>query len=192
MSSNYIYRSAQKYIFKPNEQIENLNVYSPCPSLFRGNVTSLLYSCGFRGGPCVDFSRSGKLDKAFKFTDLTPPIGWQYSDVSLSDILAHQDADDFLRDLAITVSWRGVVLHNQDIDIPKQKTVAQKLGQLSGKPKTSKLHIHPLCNSQRPNGVPDDDVSVISSEEAKNLLQSLKSRDGRGRKKSLAPQWHTE
>jgi len=161
MSSNYIYRSAQKYIFKPNEQIENLNVYSPCPSLFRGNVTSLLYSCGFRGGPCVDFSRSGKLDKAFKFTDLTPAIGWQYSDVSLSDILAHQDTDDFLRDLAITVSWRGVMFHNQDTDIPKQKTVAQKLGQLSGKPKTSTLHIHPLCNSQRPNGVPDDDASVI-------------------------------
>lgn len=92
-----------------------------------------------------------------------------------------------------TVSRRGVVFfRNQDISIAEQKQLAQRLGELSGKPASSKLHIHPLHNSEREHGAPDDEVSVISSEEARKYLQSLQARYGLNRKKSLAPQWHTE
>lgn len=92
-----------------------------------------------------------------------------------------------------SVSQRGVVFfRNQDITIEEQKELAQRLGELSGKPSSSKLHIHPLHNSEREHGAKDDEVSVISAEEAKKYLQSLKARYGLDRKKSLAPQWHSE
>jgi hypothetical protein len=77
-------------------------------------------------------------------------------------------------------------LHNK-------KRPARGLGGLSGKPESSKLHIHPLHNSEREHGTDDDEVSVISSEEAQKYLQnSMATRYGLEKKKSLAPQWHTE
>jgi alpha-ketoglutarate-dependent taurine dioxygenase len=68
------------------------------------------------------------------------------------------------------VSQRGVVFfRNQDIDIDQQKILGQKLGELTGKPESSKLHRHALSNSKRgiavdENGRLDDEISVISSE----------------------------
>lgn len=48
--------------------------------------------------------------------------------------------------------------------------LGQRLGELTGKPETSKLHRHALSNSKRgiavdENGKLDDEVSVISSEQ---------------------------
>lgn len=87
------------------------------------------------------------------------------------------------------MSQRGVVFfRNQSLNIDEQKTLGQKLGELTGKPETSKvchsrraklalssansflqLHRHALSNSKRgisvdENGKLDDEVSVISSE----------------------------
>lgn len=46
------------------------------------------------------------------------------------------------------VSRRGVVFfRKQNIEIEDQKLLAQRLGELTGKPETSKLHVHPLFNS---------------------------------------------
>lgn len=46
------------------------------------------------------------------------------------------------------VSERGVVFfRNQNINLEQQKVLVQKLGELSGKPESSKLHVHPLFNS---------------------------------------------
>ena len=68
------------------------------------------------------------------------------------------------------MSQRGVVFfRNQDISVEEQKILGQKLGELTGKPKTSKLHKHALLNSKRglsvdENGKVDDEISIISSE----------------------------
>lgn len=59
------------------------------------------------------------------------------------------------------------------------------MGELSGKPSTSKLHIHPVSNSGRELGGKDDEISVISSEQAKKiyadsfLTQSTKKQSGK-------------
>lgn len=45
----------------------------------------------------------------------------------------------------------------------------QRLGELSGKPSTSKLHIHPVANSGRRLGGKDDEISIIDSEQIKEL-----------------------
>jgi hypothetical protein len=40
-----------------------------------------------------------------------------------------------------------VIFRNQDLDIEAQKILGTKLGELSGKPETSKLHTHPIINT---------------------------------------------
>jgi alpha-ketoglutarate-dependent taurine dioxygenase len=109
-------------------------------------------------------------------------IGEEFAKLQISEIL---EDDDKVRDLAIlgisqysdkgsivlthSVSQRGVVFfRDQDLTIEAQKVLGQKLGELTGKPETSKLHRHALSNSKRgiavdENGKLDDEVSVISS-----------------------------
>lgn len=89
---------------------------------------------------------SGALDVYEKF-DVTPVIGTEFARgaVQLKDLLEAPNADDLIRDLAILISSRGVVFFRaQELDLEQQKTLGRKLGELSGKPDTSGLHIHPL------------------------------------------------
>jgi alpha-ketoglutarate-dependent taurine dioxygenase len=130
------------------------NVVVPQPSLATAQT------------PRTPLKYSGSLD-AFKHFDVTNVIGREYPEASLQDILKD---DAKIRDLAITVSERGVVFfRNQDISVDEQKVLGQKLGELTGKPETSKLHRHALLNSNRglsvdPEGKKDDEVSIIASE----------------------------
>jgi alpha-ketoglutarate-dependent taurine dioxygenase len=114
---------------------------------------------------------SGSLDEHRSF-DVTPIIGREFLDLQLSSILS---SDDQIRDLAILVSQRGVVFfRNQTLTIPEQKTLAHKLGLLTGKPPTSGLHRHALFNSKRglsvdASGTLDDEVSIINSQQFQRL-----------------------
>ncbi|KKY21675.1 putative family taurine [Phaeomoniella chlamydospora] len=134
---------------------------------------------------------SGSLDE-YKSFDVTNVIGREYPDLQLSGILKD---DQKLRDLAITVSERGVVFfRNQDIAIEDQKYLGQKLGELTGKPETSKLHRHALSNSKRgiavdENGKLDDEVSVISSEQYRKFYHD---RFGLNKKKLSSEGWHAD
>jgi hypothetical protein len=49
---------------------------------------------------------SGELDKSFNYVDVTPHIGREYPTAQLSNVLKDEKQ---LRDLAITISRRGVV-----------------------------------------------------------------------------------
>jgi hypothetical protein len=145
---------------------------------------------------------SGALDH-FEHFDVTPTIGREFVGVNLAKWLKAPNSDELIRDLAITsefspqaeiyqvdhipVSQRGVVFFRKqdDIDNDLQKELVQRLGELSGKPATSKLHIHPVSNSGRELGGKDDEISVISSEQAKKiykdrlLFQSEKKQSGK-------------
>ncbi|KAJ5822722.1 hypothetical protein N7447_005062 [Penicillium robsamsonii] len=104
---------------------------------------------------------TGVLD-AFESFDVTPVIGREFPNASLKDFLSASNSDDLLRELALTISQRGVVFfRKQDgLDDNLQKELVQRLGELSGKPETSGLHIHPVVNSGREHGVTDDEISV--------------------------------
>ncbi|CRK37193.1 hypothetical protein BN1708_020243, partial [Verticillium longisporum] len=65
----------------------------------------------------------------------------------------------------------------------------QRLGELSGKPSTSKLHIHPINNAGRGDDK-DDEISVISSEQAKRLY--LHRFLNYNKKQSQKSQWHSD
>ncbi|KAH7127225.1 alpha-ketoglutarate-dependent sulfonate dioxygenase [Dendryphion nanum] len=134
---------------------------------------------------------SGSLEQ-YKHFSATPVIGEEFSDLQLSSILAD---DTKIRDLAILVSRRGVAFfRNQDLTIDDQKVLGQKLGELTGKPETSKLHRHALSNSKRgiavdENGKLDDEVSVISSEQNRTYY---KDRFGYNSKRIASEGWHAD
>ncbi|KAK1756633.1 alpha-ketoglutarate-dependent sulfonate dioxygenase [Echria macrotheca] len=134
---------------------------------------------------------SGSLDQYEQF-DTTAVIGREFPNLQLTHIL-HDDAK--IRDLAILVSQRGVVFfRNQDISIEDQKLLGQRLGELTGKPETSKLHRHALSNSKRgiavdENGKLDDEVSVISSEQNRKYYSD---RFSNGSKTLAGEGWHAD
>lgn len=91
------------------------------------------------------------------------------------------------------VSQRGVVFFRKQDDITNdlQKQLVQRLGELSGKPETSKLHIHPVINAGRRLGGGDNEISVISSEQAKEIYKN-KFLNFADRKQSAKGGWHSD
>ena len=69
------------------------------------------------------------------------------------------------------------------------KTLNLRLGQLVGKPSESTLHVHPLLNGTHEFGVPDNEISIISSQGFRILGQHQKDRDDR---KGGAASWHSD
>ncbi|KAH6648636.1 hypothetical protein BKA67DRAFT_681721 [Truncatella angustata] len=134
---------------------------------------------------------SGALDKFEQF-DVTPVIGREYANVDLAEWLRAPNSDELLRDLAITISQRGVVFFRKQDGITDelQKELVQRLGELSGKPATSKLHIHPVNNANREHGGSDDQISVISSRLAKKIFADKFLNYGKVQ--SQKKQWHSD
>ena len=103
----------------------------------------------------------------FENYDLTSPIGTIFPDksVQLSELLSAPNPDQLIKDLAVqVVSHRGVMFFkDQNIAIEQQQQkLAMRLGELTGKPATSKLHRHPLT----PDGsVLGGNVLVVSSDQ---------------------------
>lgn len=100
----------------------------------------------------------------YESIDDTPLVGTSFPspNVQLSAILKAPNSDELIKDLALLVSERCVVFFsNQDLNIDQQKELGTRLGELSGKPRTSKLHIHPISEDVPELG---KDVSIISSE----------------------------
>ncbi|KAL2204356.1 TfdA family taurine catabolism dioxygenase TauD [Sarocladium strictum] len=131
---------------------------------------------------------SGALDH-IKYFETTPAIGREFENVDLVELLRAENSDELLRDLAITISQRGVVFFRKQDNVTDdlQKELVQRLGELSGKPSTSKLHIHPIVNAGR-GETKDDEISVISSRTAKKIYADS-FRQG---KQSQRQQWHSD
>jgi alpha-ketoglutarate-dependent taurine dioxygenase len=64
-----------------------------------------------------------------------------------------------------------------------------RLGQLSGKPSTSTLHIHPILNNTSEFGVDDVEISTISSLQRKAIF---KNSDVRNQRRYDAASWHSD
>ncbi|KAJ5782949.1 Taurine catabolism dioxygenase TauD/TfdA [Penicillium paradoxum] len=132
---------------------------------------------------------TGALD-SFESFDVTPIIGREFPNANLKDFLRAPNSDELLRELALTISQRGVVFfRKQDgLDDDLQKELVQRLGELSGKPSTSGLHIHPIANSSREHSVKDDEISVISSAQRKALYKDRNL----SRQQSARQEWHSD
>lgn len=136
-------------------------------------------------------SPSGAFDR-FEHVESTPVIGREYANVDLvNDVLNAENSDELIRDLAITISQRGVVFFRAQDNLTDdlQKVLAQRLGELSGKPSKSTLHIHPLLNSSHEFGTNDREISTISSKAFKIYDNGVKDRDDR---RGGAASWHSD
>lgn len=118
----------------------------------------------------------GKLDGKFGFTEVTPGLGREfYEDARLTDIL--QD-EELLRDLAITVSERGVVFfkNQYDLTIDQQRQLVDALGRVTNRPASAGLHIHPTSFTQSAidpkTGQAIPDVHVLDSQ---RLIKQFKN-----------------
>jgi alpha-ketoglutarate-dependent taurine dioxygenase len=72
-----------------------------------------------------------------------------------------------------------------------QKKLILRLGELSGRPTTSGLHIHPLLNSEREGGGDDPEISTISSRQHKKFYRPGVDGELSPKKQSTA-QWHSD
>lgn len=75
-----------------------------------------------------------------------------------------------------------------------QKQLVQRIGELSGKPSTSTLHIHPVLNSEGhvdEERDPDQQISTISSRLFKKVY-GLEPEKGKCPKKQSSDQWHSD
>ncbi|KKY33980.1 putative taurine dioxygenase family protein [Diaporthe ampelina] len=134
---------------------------------------------------------SGVLDK-FTTEDTTPVIGREFVNVNIvDDLLKAPNSDELLRDVAITISQRGVVFFRAQDNLTDdlQKEFVNRLGQLAGKPASSTLHIHPVLNSTSEFGVGDNAVSHISSVARKKMFRH---REQPNKRRYDAAQWHSD
>ncbi|KAF2023313.1 taurine catabolism dioxygenase [Setomelanomma holmii] len=140
-------------------------------------------------------TKSGALDKKFKFEEATPVIGREYPDANVvDDILDASDADELIRDLAITISERGVVFFRAQDNLTDQlqKQLVHRLGQLTNKPSDSTLHIHPVLNNTSEFGVNDAEISTISSLARKKIFKHEENGRQTGNRRYDAAQWHSD
>lgn len=176
-----------RYVFlEKNSFIAPTNVYQG-PSPYAEKYTE-----GPSYQPTDTFIQpSGILEEEYEFEDVTPQIGREFPKAHLREILKD---DDKLKELAVTVSRRGVVFfRDQDISLEEQKVLTDKLGKLAGKPKTSGLHIHPIAPAggfikNDGSGKVDPEISIISSKQNKHF----KERRGDFFKKTSAKEWHSD
>lgn len=137
---------------------------------------------------------SGLLDDLYAFDELTPAIGRMYPTLQLTDLLAHEQADVLLRDLAIQIARRGVVFFKAQIITPdQQKYLTNRLGQLTGKPATSGLHIHPVYNAERKSADNIlDEKGTINMDNEINVINSVLFKDLDVLPSSGAQEWHSD
>ena len=157
---------------------------------------------------------SGALDE-FKHIELTPTIGREFPEANLVEWLNSPNSDALIRDLAITstfsvslslslsskmhaltrpVSERGVVFFRNQTNLTNelQKTLILRLGELTGRPATSTLHIHPILNSERELGGDDPEISTISSVQQQKIYKKIFAHTALSRKTQARAQWHSD
>ncbi|KAK3389472.1 hypothetical protein B0H63DRAFT_537434 [Podospora didyma] len=135
---------------------------------------------------------SGALD-AYEAFDTTPVIGREFPKANLVEWLEAPSSDELIRDLAITISQRGVVFFRAQDNLTNdlQKKLILKLGELTGRPATSGLHIHPVLNSDRELGGSDPEISTISSKQTKAFYPSTLP-GAISSKRQTSGQWHSD
>lgn len=132
---------------------------------------------------------AGLLD-VYPHRDLTPVIGREFENLQLADLLNAPNRDELIRDLAVTISRRGVCFfRRQDVSPGQMRELTQAISSLAGCPLSSagSLHTHPLAKDHPELG---GHVGVISSEAQKQGGGITRQRDDYSRLASVG--WHSD
>ncbi|KAH9219262.1 hypothetical protein DL95DRAFT_433903 [Leptodontidium sp. 2 PMI_412] len=136
---------------------------------------------------------TGVLDQ-YEHFEVTPVIGREYPTANVVEWLQAPNSDELLKELALTISQRGVVFFRSQNDLTAdlQKELIQRIGLAGGKPSTSGLHIHPILNSEREGyRVTDPEISTIDSELNKKLYKDAGNLSIKPRPQN-AGGWHSD
>ncbi|WQF78500.1 Putative TauD/TfdA-like domain, taurine dioxygenase TauD-like superfamily [Colletotrichum destructivum] len=139
---------------------------------------------------------SGALND-FESFDPTPLTGREFPKANIVDWLRAPNSDALIRDLAITVSQRGVVFFRKQDDLTPelQKELLTRLGELTCRPAASGLHIHPFFNAERDDQGDDHVVSYIHQKQQKPeplIKSSDLAADALCPKKQNTAEWHSD
>lgn len=136
----------------------------------------------------VPIKSTGSLNEFKSFT-ITPKIGTEFPELQLTSLLEN---DTFIRDLAVEVSRRGVVFfRNQDITDDQQQFLGQRLGELTGKPAESTLHVHPAKDLSKPSGKEILEI-LPEGKSAKELAKQFETNDNVIPTVRASRGWHTD
>ncbi|KAH6613139.1 taurine catabolism dioxygenase [Boeremia exigua] len=173
-------------------------LFSRAAPVLRSSVSQSARSPCLRRGLAheTSFAKPLKLKgvlETFKQFMVTPSVGTEFPEANLVEMLKAPNSDELLRDLAITISRRGVVFfrNQSDMNNDLQKTLIQRMGELVGKPKESTLHIHPVLNPQRQMGGDDLHISTINSRQRKMVNGKAIPRDI-GSDRQALESWHSD
>ncbi|KAL1604824.1 hypothetical protein SLS60_004364 [Paraconiothyrium brasiliense] len=134
---------------------------------------------------------TGVLEK-FDYEEVTPIIGREFPTLNIvDDLINAENSDELLRELAVTISRRGVVFFRSQNNLTNdlQKQLVDRLGKLTQKPSGSTLHIHPILNNTSEFGVNDAEISTISSKARKQIF---KHEQPPNKRRYDAAQWHSD
>lgn len=110
-----------------------------------------------------------------KQQEITPLIGTVFDEVNLAEVLRSPDCDAKIGDLAVLISRRGLCVFPKqtELSVADQKLLCRKLGQLSTRPYTSDLWIHPVNQTRLPDGTLDGEVMSPSRDPKKKLYTKV-------------------
>jgi alpha-ketoglutarate-dependent taurine dioxygenase len=93
-----------------------------------------------------------------------------------------------------TVSERNVVFFRNQTNLTDalQKQFISRLGELTGRPTSSTLHIHPILNSTNEFGVGDHEVSTITSQYRKTRSFNDERPTLRKNTRKTEASWHSD
>jgi alpha-ketoglutarate-dependent taurine dioxygenase len=116
---------------------------------------------------------NGSLD-SYTHSDLTTVIGTEYEGLQVVDLLSAKNSDALIRDLAITVSQRGVVfLRNQDVTPQQMRELMERITVLAGSVRSSAPTPQAVTNS-RPNS-PNHPASTFTHLPKKEASSATRS-----------------
>jgi alpha-ketoglutarate-dependent taurine dioxygenase len=92
------------------------------------------------------------------------------------------------------VSERGVVFFRKQDSLTDelQKKFILRLGELTGRPTSSTLHIHPILNNTNEFGVDDSEISTISSLYRKKRYVQNERQGLRKNTRNTEASWHSD
>lgn len=138
---------------------------------------------------------TGALD-SYTTSENTPAIGSTFHDFNVHDVLASPECDAKIRDLAVVIARRGVCVFpkQSNLTVDDEKLLCRKLGQLTHRPHTSDLHIHPINQTELPDGSIDAALTTIARDPKKKLFTKQSGFGGAHAKKkqSHVDGWHTD
>ncbi|KAI3323642.1 taurine catabolism dioxygenase [Xylariaceae sp. AK1471] len=144
--------------------------------------------------PAQPLEYKGLWDK-YRISDITPSIGITCEEVDLAELLRSPDCDAKLRDLAILISRRGLCVFPKqaELTVADQKLLCRKLGELTTRPSTSDLWIHPVNQTLLPDGTLDGEYMSPSRDPSKKLYtQEGGYSANTAKNQSRADGWHTD